>query len=247
MADTFQATQVGRRRATRDADCDPATRVTKSLLGYGVIAGPFYVAVWLIQAFTRTGFDLRRHPASLLSDGHLGWMQVVNFLLTGAMVIAAAVGMQRALPPGRRSRWIAGLVALFGVGMIGAGIFKADPSSGFPPGTAAGKALTTTLHGNLHLVCGSLGFLGLVVATLVTASYFAGLGDHRNARLSVASGVVFLLADLSGVVFANNHETAYNLTLTAGIVVGFAWLTTVSVYLYRQAASQSRWRQQEGV
>jgi len=25
--------------------CDPATRVTKSLLGYGVIAGPLYVSV----------------------------------------------------------------------------------------------------------------------------------------------------------------------------------------------------------
>jgi Protein of unknown function (DUF998) len=247
MADALQATQVGSSRGTWGADCDPATRVTKSLLGYGVIAGPFSIAVWLIQAFTRTRFDLRRHPASLLSDGHLGWIQVVNFLLTGAMVIAGAIGMQRALPPGRRSRWIAGLVALFGVGMIGAAMFKADPSYGFPPGTAAGKALTTTLHGNLHLVFGTLGFLGLIVATFVMASYFVALDDHRHASLSVASGVVFLLADLSGVVLANDHETAYNLTLTAGIIVGFAWLTTVSVYLYRLAASRSSWLQQERV
>ncbi len=247
MADALQATQVGSSRGTRGADGDPATRVMKSLLGYGVVAGPFYIAISLIQAFTSTGFDLRRHPASLLSDGRLGWIQVVNFLLTEAMVIAGAIGMQRALPPGRRSRWIAGLVALFGVGMIGASIFKADPSYGFPPGTAAGKALTTTLHGNLHLVFGSLGFLGLIVATFVMASYFADLGDHWRARLSVASGVVFLLADLSGVVLANNHEIAYNLTLTAGIIVGFAWLTTVSVYLYRLAASQSSWLLRERV
>jgi hypothetical protein len=247
MADALRATQVGSSRETRAADCDPATRVTKSLLGYGVIAGPFYIAVWLIQAFTRTGFDLRRHPASLLSDGRLGWIQIINFLVTGAMVIAGAIGMQRALPHGRRSRWIAGLVALFGVGMIGAGISRADPSYGFPPGTAAGKAMTTTLHGNLHLVFGSLGFLGLIVATFVMASYFAGLGHHWHARMSAASGAVFLLADLSGVVLAKNHEIAYNLTLTAGIIVGFGWLTTVSVYLYKLAASQSGWLLQERV
>ena len=42
--------------ATPDAPaCDPATRVTKSLLGYGVIAGPLYVSVSLAQALTRGG------------------------------------------------------------------------------------------------------------------------------------------------------------------------------------------------
>ncbi len=29
---------------TIDQQCSPAARVTRSLLGYGVIAGPFYVA-----------------------------------------------------------------------------------------------------------------------------------------------------------------------------------------------------------
>jgi hypothetical protein len=47
------------------AACDPATRVTKSLLAYGVIVGPLYVGVSLAQALTRQGFDLTRHPWSL--------------------------------------------------------------------------------------------------------------------------------------------------------------------------------------
>ncbi|MEN3309228.1 MAG: hypothetical protein V7603_5430, partial [Micromonosporaceae bacterium] len=46
---------------TGDATCDPAARITRSLLGYGVIAGPGYVVVSLVQALTRDGFDLRRH------------------------------------------------------------------------------------------------------------------------------------------------------------------------------------------
>jgi hypothetical protein len=34
------------------------------LLRWGVVAGPFYLAVGLIQALVRDGFDLARHPLS---------------------------------------------------------------------------------------------------------------------------------------------------------------------------------------
>ena len=47
---------------TRHDDCTPAQRVTRSLLGYGVIAGPVYVGVTLAQALTRDGFDLEPAP-----------------------------------------------------------------------------------------------------------------------------------------------------------------------------------------
>jgi hypothetical protein len=49
MVGALQATQVGSSQGIREGECDPATRVRKSLLGYGVIADPFYIAVWLIE------------------------------------------------------------------------------------------------------------------------------------------------------------------------------------------------------
>ena len=49
------------------AQCDRADRVTRSLLGYGIIAGPMYVLISLAQAVTRDGFDLARHEWSLLA------------------------------------------------------------------------------------------------------------------------------------------------------------------------------------
>ena len=54
------------RPATARPACDPATRVTKSLLGYGVLAGPCYVLVVLGQALARPGFSLVRDDASRL-------------------------------------------------------------------------------------------------------------------------------------------------------------------------------------
>src|SRR4051794_21317997 len=101
-----------------------ANRVTRSLLGYGVIAGPFYVAVSLAQALTREGFDLTRHPWSLLSNGALGWIQITNFVLTGLMVLAAAAGILRAVPG---SRWGGRLVGVFGASLVAAGALRADP------------------------------------------------------------------------------------------------------------------------
>ena len=72
--------------------CTPEQRVTRALLGYGIVAGPFYVAVSLTQAALRDGFDLTRHPWSLLANGPAGWVQIANLILTGLMVTAAAVG-----------------------------------------------------------------------------------------------------------------------------------------------------------
>jgi hypothetical protein len=45
--------------------------VKYQLLASGILAGPLFVAVGLIQATIRHGFDLRRHPLSLLSLGGL--------------------------------------------------------------------------------------------------------------------------------------------------------------------------------
>jgi hypothetical protein len=52
--------------------CNRAAAVTRSLLGYGPLAGASYLASGLAQALTRDGFDLRRHDLSLLANGPLG-------------------------------------------------------------------------------------------------------------------------------------------------------------------------------
>ncbi|HYL08943.1 MAG TPA: DUF998 domain-containing protein, partial [Candidatus Udaeobacter sp.] len=103
-------------RSLKGDACSPAGRVTRSLLGYGVLAGPLYVAVALGQSLTRPGFDITRDDTSLLSNGSLGWIQIANFIVTGLMVVAFAVGVSRAMHGG----WAPRLLAVFGIGMIGA-------------------------------------------------------------------------------------------------------------------------------
>src|SRR5262245_50109526 len=126
---------------------ESAAKSTRNLLACGVAAGPLYILVGAAQALTRAGFDPTRHPLSLLSNGDLGWIQIGNFLLSGLLVIAGAVGMRRALRPGKGSTWGPLLVGLYGLGLIGAGAFVADPMDGFPPGTPSGPPTAITQHG----------------------------------------------------------------------------------------------------
>jgi len=62
-----------------------------------------------------------------------------NFLVTGLFVILCAAGVRRALADGPGATWGAGLLAAYGLGLVGAGIFVADPMNGFPAGTPAGR------------------------------------------------------------------------------------------------------------
>ena len=211
--------------------CSPYGRITRSLLGYGVLAGPFYIAVSLAQGLTRDGFDLSRHEWSLLANGPSGWIQMLNLVLTGLMVVAAAVGFRRALAKGRAGRWASRLLAVYGVALVAAGGFRADPMNGFPVGTPDGPPAQPTLHGTLHIAAGGVGFLALVAATWLLAARFRQDGRRRQATWTRATGAVFLVA-FAGIA-SGATSPAVNLAFTAAVVLTWAWLSLTSLRQYR--------------
>ena len=213
--------------STAAATCDRTTSVTRSLLGYGVIAGPFYVTVSLAQALTRTGFDLSRHEWSLLANGSLGWIQVANLILSGAMSVAFALGLRRA----GGGTWTPRLITAYGLGLVGAGIFRADPSLGFPPGTPDGPG-AVSWHGLLHFVCAGIGFGCMIAACLVMARRFARAGQRGWAGFSAVTGVAFLGAFI-GVASSGSGNPALIYTFIAAVVLVFAWTSALAVRLYR--------------
>ncbi|TQM01651.1 DUF998 domain-containing protein [Pseudonocardia kunmingensis] len=130
----------------------PVSRPTVWLLGCGILAGPLFLVVWLAQALTRPGFDPTWHPLSLLSLGELGWIQIANFVVTGALYVACAAGMRRVLRKGPGRMWGPILVGALGAGLITGGVFVTDPGAGFPPGTPAGAPAQISWHGMAHSV-----------------------------------------------------------------------------------------------
>lgn len=217
--------------------CDREAGVTRSLLGWGIVAGPLYLVVGLIQAFTRPGFDIGRHALSLLENGHLGWIQIGNFLLTGLMVVAGAVGVRRVLHPGRGGTAGPLLVGVYGAGLVLAGIFRADPADGFPPGTPPGPG-QTTWHGLLHMASFGIGFLCLIAACFVVARGLSARHQRHSAWWSRITGIA--LSACVGATFAANGSTVALVALWAAVVLAWAWVTAMSARLMREPASPHR-------
>ena len=137
------------------------------------------MALGAAQALLRPGFDPRLHALSLLANGAFGWVQTLNFLLAGAMVGAGAMGVRGNLAGTRGGRAIPILLAVYAVGLVGAGLFPADPGAGFPPGSPDFVGMSQV--GLLHFVFGALGFYALAGAMGVFA-WRRGAGDGPGRR-----------------------------------------------------------------
>ena len=83
----------------------PSAASVRALRACAAVAGPLFVAAAVAQALTRPGFNLTRNALSLLDDGSLGWIQAANFIVTGLLLIAASVGLHRAITAGPGRRW----------------------------------------------------------------------------------------------------------------------------------------------
>ncbi|MEW6405984.1 MAG: DUF998 domain-containing protein, partial [Chloroflexota bacterium] len=73
---------------------------TRTLLTCGIVAAILFPLVVGIQVLTRAGFDINRHPLSLLSLGDMGWIQISNFVLSGLLFLAFFAGLRRQLRGG---------------------------------------------------------------------------------------------------------------------------------------------------
>jgi hypothetical protein len=213
---------------------DTLAPTIKVLLACGAIAGPLFVAAFLFEGATRADYDPLRHPVSSLALGDAGWMQVANFVIAGLLTLAFAMGLRGALQPSGRATWGPALIAIWGIGLLGAGIFATDPVSGYPQGTPAVGVRTG--HGVLHDQFSLAGFGGLIAACFVFSRRFAAEGARGRAIYSAATGVAFAAGiAVSGVGF----EQDPNLVAVAGLVqrltvtVGWTWQTLLALHLLR--------------
>jgi Protein of unknown function (DUF998) len=203
-------------------------RLTTALLGAGVAAGPLYIVVGLAQALTRDGFDMRRHALSLLSNGGLGWIQIASFLVSGLLVIASAIGVRRALHGNSAGAWGPILLGIYGIGLIGAGLFVADPGQGFPPGTPM-QSPGLSRDGMLHFVFGGIGFYSLIAACFVFGRRFLKLRQPAWAIYSMFSGTAFFFA--FAAIASGSKATAIMLAFYAGVAWIWLWHTALSTRL----------------
>jgi hypothetical protein len=215
-------------------------------LACGIVAGPLFLAVALIQAFTREGFDLGRHPISLLSLGDLGWIQIANFVISGVLYVACAVGMRRVLRSGRGSIWGPRLVLVMGIGLILGGVFVTDPGAGFPPGAPAGAPEQISWHGALHTIAPVLALDGMIIGCLIFARRFAERKQWGWVTAGIASAVAVLVLafwpDLDGIsvrlVLAQAILSGFVAALAANLIAGLPTASPLATAQVQPASSR---------
>ncbi|MBW6439197.1 DUF998 domain-containing protein [Actinoplanes hulinensis] len=198
----------------------------RNLLFAGLVAGPLYVVVSLIEAGGRDGFDPARHAWSMLANGPFGWVHSVNLVVSGALVVAGAAGLSQVL----RDRMAAGLLALYGAGMVGAGLFRADPGRGFPAGTP--EVTPMSWHGILHFVVGGIGFLALFGVCHLLGRRLRRENHPQMAIFSHVTGTLFLVLFIA--MAATGGASWALFAFTGAVIVASAWLSTIFAH-YRHS------------
>ena len=164
------------------------------LAAAGICAPILFALGFVIQGFLRTDLRLGYNPitqeVSDLTAGPLGWVQQVNFLVFGLLIIAFGVGLSREVR--KASPWMVGpaLVVCNGVELIIAGLFPRSEN-------AAGHIYDPL---GVHMMNGMLFFLSIGIVLVILSLQLARDERWRNlATYTRVTGIlVFILNVLNG-------------------------------------------------
>lgn len=186
-------------------------RPTTILLTCGIAAGLLVPALILTDGATRPGYSLLHHGASQLGTGQRGWLQTVNFVIGGLLLLAFAAA---------------------GLALAVAGIVPTDPALGYPPG----QPEVITAAGRVHGLAGLVLFATLAATPFVLARPLRGSNQGWVAysrwsgalviAFAIAAGVAFRL-DVQGVL----RPAPAGLLEHAALLVGFAWIIAAGLCL----------------
>lgn len=202
----------------------------KKLLYAGVVGPLLFILMFLVEGLTRPGYSQWRNFVSQLATGPGGWVQVVNFLLCGVLVIAAAVGWRAALRGTRGSIGGPVVLGLFGLALLVAGTFSTDPALGYP----VGAAQVHTTHGLIHGLAGLGAFTLLPATAFVMAWHFAATRQTRWVIYSASVGALILVLFVAMNTVSTMdqlgswHNAPTGFLQRIAIIAGWTWIAMVS-------------------
>lgn len=212
----------------------------KKLLFAGIVGPLLFIVVFLVEGFTRPGYSQWRHYVSQLATGPGGWVQVVNFLVCGTLVLTFAIGLRFALQGSRGSIGGPTLLGLFALALLVAGVFSTDPGLGYPVGAPG----VHTTHGLIHGLAGLASFSLLPATAFVLAWHFAAEpGAKRWTAYSIVVGVLLIVFFIASTTVSAmdgsgrwpNAPTGFLQRIA--IITGWTWIAMVAWKQITQAVA----------
>jgi hypothetical membrane protein len=191
-----------------------------------------FVVVFTLDGLMRPGYQPSAQYVSELALGPRGWVQTLNFLVSGSLIVAFAWGLAPLRQMGRTGPI---LVALIGLALLLSGFFVMDPFE-LP-------RAEWTVHGTVHQLLGALAFTLMPTVCIVLAWRWRHSAEWRAFRAWTIAIVVVLLSALVllrvGPASPPAAPTVFNPwrgLIQRGILIPFMlWLFTLAAAIGRGA------------
>ena len=162
----------------------------------GIIGPIWFTTLVIIQGILQPDYSHVAMPISALAAWPYGWIQILNFLVMGALMAAYAIGLHNAIRPARFG--LVGIVVLLAssLGIALAGVFPWISVNGVPTETPQ------------HVVGAVLAFSGASLGLIFLSRRMAADSDWQHLSSYVlATGIVMLLLFIALGGFAIDEGT----------------------------------------
>src|SRR5262245_41424768 len=157
----------------------------------GMIGPIWFTTLVVVQGFLLPDYSHVALPISALAAWPTGWIQNVNFYVTGVLGMAFALALHHAVQPTRRGEAGIALLALGGLGVVWAGIFPWKMVDGVPTETAP------------HVVGALMTFTGTGLGFIVFSRRMNADPVWRDlATYTMLTGIVIILLFVAVGFFA---------------------------------------------
>jgi uncharacterized protein DUF998 len=231
------------------------SRRSRLLLAGGAAGGVLFIAVFVIESLVHpAGYVPLRHTVSAFVLGPHGWVQQLNFVVSGLLLAFSALTVRGAWASRGGGRAVPILLGLVGLGMLGSGFFAADPvaagvTAAFPYPLGQPVSTARTTHGILHDLCGIPVFLGVPLLAGAAGYRYLRSRRHRWGGWSIGVCLVFL----AGFVLTSSALAQPPLIPPVGgllqrltLVVGLGWVVAFLLELRQPGAEAAPARRPSG-
>jgi hypothetical protein len=190
----------------------PVPRVLLRRLWMGVGGGALFFGASLLQGASRADYDPWHQALSALSLGSGGWIQAINFMVLGFLMLSTAPTWRQVLAGGRSSTSFPLYTAVAGLSFMVLGLIPQDPAPGYDP---AGLQLEgPTPRGLMHLTVAAVVGFSLTASLFVMARRFDGDANwhgwraytRRMAFIMIGAGAVYAVWSTKASGFAGAFE-----------------------------------------
>jgi hypothetical membrane protein len=187
----------------------------------GVVAPVFFVAVFTVEGALRPEYSPLANYISTLSIGPRGWIQILNFIVLGALLLAFSAAVRAEFPDGKASRWGRILLILLGVLFVISGFFVTD-STGI-------STVPLTVHGTVHGIAGGIAFLAMPVVIFV---YWRRFREDPRWKPFQAVTLALGIVEAAAVLFFSIVGKSDALLLVFGDYIGLIQRTAIVPFMF---------------